>query len=186
MINPLQIRSAVRALNNGGVIAYPTEGVWGLGCDPFDARAVNRLLQLKHRDMAKGLILVAADLAQFVPYLCALSPEQRTQLEATWPGPQTWLIPHQNSLPAWVTGGKAKVALRVSAHPMVSALCRSYGRPIISTSANPSGRPAASTALQVRRYFGDKLDYVLQGKLGGGSGPTPIRDLVTGHWLRGG
>lgn len=186
MINPLHIRRAVRALNNSGVIAYPTEGVWGLGCDPFDAHAINRLLRLKQRDRTKGLILVAADVAQFIPYLYALTPEQRAQLEATWPGPQTWLVPHQNSLPHWITGGKAKVALRVSAHPAVSALCHAYGRPIVSTSANPSGRPAAGTALQVRRYFGDALDYVLQGKLGGCNGPTPIRDIVTGHWLRGG
>ena len=186
MTNAFHIRRAVRALRSGGVIAYPTEGVWGLGCDPFDADAVAALLQLKQREVSKGLILAAADIAQFEPFLQAISDEQREQLLRSWPGPNTWVVHHDNTLPDWVTGYKSTVALRVSAHPIVAQLCRRFGGPIVSTSANPSGRAPATSALQVRRYFGAKLDYVLQGKLGGQAGPTPIRDLVSGRLLRGG
>lgn len=181
----LSIRKAVRALGRGGVIAYPTEGVWGLGCDLLDPEAVAKLLEIKRRDVTKGLILVAATIEQFEPYLRALTPAQRGLLARSWPGPQTWIVPHGAALPDWITGFKSTVALRVSAHPTVVALCRYYGGPIVSTSANPTGHPPALSALKVRRYFGGKLDYVLQGKLGNQIGPTPIRDLVTGSLLRG-
>lgn len=173
-------------LRGGGVIAYPTEGVWGLGCDPDNAHAVARLLALKRREPGKGLILIAANLAQVEPYLEGLRAEQRAMLEATWPGAQTWVVPANARASAWITGGRPGLALRVSANPVVQALCLAYGGPLVSTSANPSGRPAPRSALRVRRYFPRQLDYVLAGALGGQSGPTPIRDLLTGELLRGG
>lgn len=179
------IDQAARALRRAGVIAYPTEGVWGLGCDPFNPDAVAKLLMLKQREVGKGLILVAATIEQFEPYLRALTPLQRGLLERSWPGPQTWVTPHGGTLPDWITGYKPRAALRVSAHPIVAALCRSFGRPIVSTSANPSGRAPARTSLHVRRYFPRQLDYVLQGELGGQAGPTPICDLISGRTLRG-
>lgn len=186
MINAFHIRQAARALKSGGVIAYPTEGVWGLGCDPFDAVAVAKLLRLKQRDVAKGLILVAADIAQLEPFLHTITTAQREQLARSWPGPNTWVVNHGNTLPDWITGYKPSVALRVSAHIGVAALCRACGGAIVSTSANPGGLTPAKTALQVRRYFGDALDCVLPGRLGGQTGPTPIRDLASGRLLRGG
>jgi len=186
LINLQHVRLAARALHAGGVIAYPTEGVWGLGCDPFDRQAVTRLLELKQRDPAKGLILIAADWAQIEPHLTPLTTAQRERLHATWPGPQTWLVPHNGSIPVWITGGHATVALRISAHPLVAALARAFGGPVVSTSANPSARPPARSALRVRCYFPDQLDYVLPGQLGGQLGPTPIRDLRSGDWRRGG
>lgn len=186
MLNRFQIRRAVRALDAGGVIAYPTEGVWGLGCDPFDAQAVARVCALKQRDPAKGLILIAAAIEQVAPLLADLSATELQTIGAGWPGPLTWLVPHDGRVPDWITGGSSEVAVRVSAHPIVSALCREFGGPVVSTSANPSGRPPARTALQVRCYFSDQLDYILPGALGGQRGPTPIRDLRSGHMLRGG
>lgn len=185
-ISEFLVRKAVRKLRAGGVIAYPTEGVWGLGCDPDDPAAVWRLLQLKARDPAKGLILVAADIEQFAPLLRNVSARQRQQLEASWPGPNTWLVDDGGAAPELVRGEHAQVALRVTAHPLVRHLCRAFGGPIVSTSANPAGRPAPVTALQVRRYFGDQLDFLLPGALGGQRGPTTIRDLATGRVLRGG
>jgi L-threonylcarbamoyladenylate synthase len=184
MINRFHIRSAVRALQSGGVIAYPTEGVWGLGCDPFDAQAVARVCSLKQRDPAKGLILVAATIEQFAPFLVGLDDGELAAISATWPGPVTWLVPHHCSVPEWITGSKPEVALRVSAHPLVAELCRELGGPLVSTSANPSGRPAALSALQVRHYFSNQLDYILPGALGGQHGPTQIRDLRSGRILR--
>lgn len=181
----MHIRQAVLALRRGGVIAYPTEGVWGLGCDPFDPVAVARVLELKQRDVAKGLILVAASIEQFEPCIRRLSAAEHALLADSWPGPQTWVVPHGHILPAWITGYKPTAALRVSAHPVVAALCRAFGGPIVSTSANPSGRQPARSSLQVRRYFPRQLDYILPGRLGGQKGPTPIRDLVSGQLLRG-
>lgn len=179
------VRLAAAVLQKGGVIAYPTEGVWGLGCDPFSPTAVLKVLDLKQRPMSKGLILVAASIEQIEPYLRQLTALQRAQLHSTWPGAQTWVVPHGNTLPDWVTGYKSTVAVRVSAHPLVAALCRAFGGPIVSTSANPNGRAPARTPLQVRNYFADRLDCVVPGSLGGQSGPTPIRDIATGKLLRG-
>lgn len=181
-----RIQLAAHYLRGGGVIAYPTEGVWGVGCDPDNADAVARLLDLKQRDPGKGVILIAADIAQVEPYLDGLNKTQRAQLAATWPGPQTWIVPANGRASEWVTGGRPGLALRVSANPLVRALCLAFGGPIVSTSANPSGRPAPRTALRVRRYFSRQLDYVLAGNVGGQSGPTPIRDLLSGELLRAG
>lgn len=186
MISQFRIQQAVRALRAGGVIAYPTEGVWGLGCDPENPVAVLRLLELKQRDMAKGLVLVAADIAQFEPHLEGLPAEQRQRLQASWPAALTWLVPGNGAAADWIRGASHSVALRVSPHPIVAGLCRAFGGPLVSTSANPSGRAAAMSALGVRRYFGDRLDYIVGGELGGRGAPTPIRDLITGEFLRGG
>lgn len=184
-INQFHIRSAVRELNAGGVIAYPTEGVWGLGCDPFDPFAVAQIYALKQRSAAKGLILVAAGIDQLAPFLMELTASEVDRISTGWPGPITWLVPHGDTVPAWVTGGSPVVALRVSAHPIVAALCSAFGGPVVSTSANPSGQPPARNALQARQYFADGLDYVLPGALGGQLGPTPIKDLRSGRILRG-
>jgi L-threonylcarbamoyladenylate synthase len=118
--------------------------------------------------------------------LADLTASELRTLCAGWPGPLTWLVPHGGYAPDWITGGSSVVAVRVSAHPVVSALCREFGGPIVSTSANPSGRSPARTALQVRRYFADQLDYILPGALGGQRGSTPIRDLRSGQLLRAG
>lgn len=175
----------MRALRAGGVIAYPTEGVWGLGCDPENPTAVLRLLDLKQRDMAKGLVLVAADMEQFAPHLAGLDSAQLQLLQASWPAALTWLVPDNGVAAEWIRGNSSKVALRVSPHPVVAALSRAFGGPLVSTSANPSGRAAAMSALGVRRYFGQRLDFILKGELGGRGAPTPIRDLDSGEFLRG-
>jgi L-threonylcarbamoyladenylate synthase len=186
MTADFRIRLAAHMVRAGGVIAYPAEGVWGLGCDPANAAAVQRVLDLKRRDVAKGLILVAADIGQLEPYLRGLDTAQLNRLRAGWPGPLTWLVPHNGTAPPWIRGRHASVALRVSAHPLVAALCRAFGGPIVSTSANPGGRRAATSALQVRHYFPAQLDYVVCGALGGQHGPTPIRDLVSDKIMRAG
>ena len=175
-----QIRTVLRS---GGVIAYPTEAVWGVGCDPLDAVAVERLLWLKQRPVRKGLILVAADIQQFDFLLWDLPQSQLARLQLSWPGPNTWLVPHQGRLPPWVTGDHATVALRVSAHPTVRQLCQACG-PLISTSANPAGRPAARTRLRVEQYFHGQLDDIVPGPLGRQANPSIIRDLQTDAVIR--
>jgi L-threonylcarbamoyladenylate synthase len=175
---------ALEALAVGGVIACPTEAVWGLSCDPYDPQAVSRLLRLKGRPVEKGLILVAAHESQLEPLLADLAQGQRDTLAATWPGPNTWLIPHRRSVPPWIHGAHNTVAVRVSKHPLLVALCKAWGGPLVSTSANPAGAQPPRQAFQVRRYFGDQLDYLLPGATGSSSRPTVIRDLASGRPVR--
>jgi L-threonylcarbamoyladenylate synthase len=181
---PLRLRAAVSALRAGGVIACPTEAVWGLSCDPDNPQAVHRLLALKQRPVAKGLILVAATESQFGFLLQGLDPEDRAKLSSTWPGPATWLVPHRQRVPCWIHGEHDTVAVRVSAHPAVSALCRAWGGPLVSTSANPGGAHPARALFQVHRYFGNALDGLVPGAVGGQQRPTGIRDLASGEIIR--
>lgn len=179
------LQRALDALNNGGVIAYPTESVWGLGCDPFDPLAVERILRLKQRPVDKGLIVVAASIEQVQSLVRPLSGEQQQLLKSTWPGPTTWLLPDPDQCyPPWIRGSFSSVAVRVSAHPLVRQLCAAYGGPLVSTSANPAMLPPARSQLRVIRWFGRQVDYVLPGRLGGNAKPSVIRDLQSGKILR--
>ncbi|MEM9254482.1 MAG: Sua5/YciO/YrdC/YwlC family protein [Pseudomonadota bacterium] len=180
----LRLHSALRALESGGVIACPTEAVWGLSCDPFDRAAVTRLLELKQRPVEKGLILVASHQAQLDFLLDGLSSDQLAALDESWPGPNTWLVPHNGRVPHWVCGEHNTVAIRVSGHPVVSALCTAWGGPLVSTSANPGGARPAVEAFQVHRYFGDALDDVLPGRVGKRGKPSTIRHLASGETVR--
>ena len=181
---PLRLRLALRAIAAGGVIACPTEAVWGLSCDSHNRSAVQRLLALKGRPPSKGLILVAATEQQLEFLLAGLEPQLRQTLSDSWPGPSTWLVPHHGRVPVWIHGEHATVAVRVSAHPVVSALCSGWGAPLVSTSANPSGSRPVRQAYQVKRYFGEELDYLLPGKVGKSGRPTEIRDLASGQIIR--
>ena len=183
MASQWQIHSVARVVRAGGVIAYPTEAVWGLGCDPWNAVAVQRLLALKGRNAAKGLILVAASIEQFAFLLGDLPERWLDRLATTWPGPHTWLVPRGRLLPRWITGEHETVALRVSDHPLVRELCLTCG-PLVSTSANPAGRPAARSRLRVQQYFADQLDGLLNGSLGGRRNPSTIRDLASAAIVR--
>lgn len=180
---PWRIAPALRALAGGGVIAYPTEAVYGLGCLPDDGEAVAHLLRMKRRSPRKGLILVAADLAQLAPYIEFPDDSVRERVLATWPGPVTWLLPARSTVPDWLTGAHPTLAVRVSAHPVVQALCRAAG-PLVSTSANPAGAEPARSAARVRGYFGRQLAVVVPGALGGLARPTEIRDARSGRQLR--
>lgn len=176
--------SAVAALRQTGVIAYPTEAVWGLGCDPDSTTALIRLLALKQRDPAKGMILVAAGLEQLLPWLDGLSMDQCRLLEQPGDTPTTWLVPDNGRAHRLVRGDHQQVALRVSRHPLVAQLCWAFGGPLVSTSANRAGESAAMSKAQLRTAFGDTLDAVLDGSLGGHERPSTIRDLLSGRVLR--
>lgn len=184
--SPLVLSSAVRALAAGGVIAHPTESVWGLACDPFNPEAVARLCQLKDRPLEKGLILVSGDQHHFDDLLHNLSGDQRARIDETWPGPVTWLVPHFDQVPPWVSGIHHSVALRHTNHGFTAALTRAFGGPIVSTSANPAGSQPARHKFQVLRYFGDSLDFVGGGNTGGRKAPSEIRELVSGRIVRAG
>ena len=177
---------AARLLHAGGVVAYPTEGVWGLGCDPFDQAAVLRLLALKDREVAKGLILVAASPAQFdgLADWNALPAERLLEVLASWPGPCTWIVPATTRMPGWIRGQHAGVALRVSAHPGVAALCQAFGGPLVSTSANAAGAPAPRRLEDMDAGLRAAVDGCLEGETGGRDRPSDIRDARSGALLR--
>jgi L-threonylcarbamoyladenylate synthase len=180
------MRLVAKRLHEGGVIAYPTEGVWGLGCMPDQPAAVARILALKARSWEQGLILVAGELAQMEPYLHAIGDTERSQLIDAWPGPVTFIVPDAQAAPEWIRGKHETVALRVSSHPVIRAICAAVG-PIVSTSANPSGRPPAKSLLRLRQYFPEGpegIDLIVPGALGGTRGPTEIRELGSGRIQR--
>lgn len=183
-VSRLRLNAAVAALRSEGVVACPTEAVWGLSCDPDSARAVARVLELKSRPVEKGLILVAASESQLGFLLHDLEPEQRQRLSDSWPGPNTWLVPHRNRVQPWVHGDFDTVAVRVSSHPVVQALCGAFGGALVSTSANPAGAQPPRAGFQVLRYFGGALDGMLPGAVGQANRPSQIRDLVSGNLIR--
>jgi L-threonylcarbamoyladenylate synthase len=184
MTSPLQLRVACHALNAGGVIAYPTEAVWGLGCEPLNRHACTRLLHLKQRDWRKGLILIAADFEQLRPFVESLPENKMRKAFESWPGPATWLLPASELTPEWVRGEHDSVAVRVTAHPVAAALCRAYGGAIVSTSANRAGQSPALNVAQLRVRFGGQVDAAVSGAVGELKQPTPIRDLLSGKLLR--
>lgn len=182
----LRIDRAARIVVSGGVIAYPTEAVYGIGCLPLDPDALERIIRIKGRDTRKGLICVAADIGQAACLAEIPEGEAGERIRSDWPGPVTWVLPARPHLPALLTGGRRTIAMRVSAHPIVQHLCGRIGGPLVSTSANFSGRPPARSALGVRRALGREIDYVLAGPLGQQARPTRIRHWPSGEILRSG
>jgi len=178
--------TAVASLRSGGVIAYPTEAVFGLGCDPHNEAAVARVFELKQRPPTQGVLLIAADFAQAEKYidLARMPAEARARVRASWPGPHTWVFPRSEATPEWLARGHAGIALRVTAHPLAAALCRAFGTALVSTSANRHGEPPARSAEAVQAAFGAEVAYILAGETGGLARPTPIRDAVTGEEIR--
>lgn len=187
MTDALDLAAAVGRLRAGAVIAYPTEGVWGLGCDPFDEVAVHRVLAIKQRPVEKGMILIAGDVAQLdaIVEWDRLPPERAAAVRATWPGAHTWVVPASPQVPLWITGSHDSVAVRVSAYPPVVALCAAFGGPLVSTSANLAGASAARLRASLDPVLMAQLDGVLDGETGGLDRPTPIRDARSGTSLRG-
>lgn len=179
------IEQTGQAIIEGQIVAYPTEAIWGLGCDPFNEQAVMQLLQLKNRPVEKGLILVAASIAQVLPLLAAgLEDNQLVQLVSQTEKPVTWLVPFKpDVVPKWITGEHSRLAIRISEHPLVKALCQYTNGPIISTSANPTGSPAATHISQIRQYFGAAL-IICEGKIGTSTQPSMIKDLLTAAVIR--
>jgi len=182
----LSISQAVRCLRVGQVIAYPTEAVYGLGCDPTNETAVRSILGLKSRPEAAGLILIADQFERFEPFVGPLTPGLLDRALATWPGPVTWLFPRGEGVPDWLAGSHDTIALRVTAHPVCRELSAMFGGAIVSTSANPSGAEPARTATRVDDYFGPRIAGIVQGSLGARELCSEIRDLASGRVLRSG
>ncbi len=178
------IKQAADIIIAGGVIAYPTEAVYGLGCNPFDVQAVMRLLGIKRRDPGQGVILIGHSHRQFSDLVRPLDRATHEKIMAHWPGPVTWLLPASADCPRWLRGEHNTLAVRVTAHKQTRRLCGACGLPLVSTSANRHGQPAARTALQVRRRLGDEMDMILAGPTSGHTRPSEIRDAHSNRRIR--
>jgi L-threonylcarbamoyladenylate synthase len=176
--------TAAEQLRAGEVIAYPTEAVFGLGCDPTNETAVRKLLALKGRHESAGLVLIASDFSQLLPWVAEVPASLKDKAMQTWPGPVTWLFPRAINVPNYVAGAHETIAVRVTAHQPSRDLCDAFGSALISTSANHTSAAPARSAAEVDRYFGQSLGGILAGSLGDGSKPSEIRDLLTNTIIR--
>jgi len=184
-VNRCSLKEATDVVRSGGVIAYPTEYCYGLGCDPKNTAAVRRILRMKRRPRYKGLILISDRLARMNRYIDYIPDAYREEILRSWPGPFTWLLPAKKSVSRWVRGKHASVAVRVTANKDVRKLCRLAGTALISTSANRSGRLMLRDYRSVCREFAGEVDYVVHGRVGDAHGPSIIRDGHTGSVIRG-
>lgn len=177
---------AIHWLNAGEVIAYPTEAVYGLGCDPDNQQAVMKLLAIKQRPVEKGLILIAANYSQLLPYVDdkAIPQDRRAAIFSSWPGHISWVLPASAQTPNWLTGTFDTIAVRVTTHPVVKQLCLSFGKPLVSTSANLAGEPAYTDIEALTAGLGSQLAMIVPGALGGAKTPSQIRDAISGEVLR--
>lgn len=183
------VTEAAECLKQGHVLAYPTEAVWGLGCDPYNQQAFLEILRLKQRPIEKGVILLAANLTQVESLLTNLDDKIRAQVIESWTHQDptqratTWLLPATKEIPAWIKGNHPKVAVRVTNHPLCVALCSAFDRFIVSTSANPAGLEPARSLQEAMQYFQQDLNY-LNGDLGLSREPSRILDAETGAVIR--
>ena len=176
-------RAIAAHLRRGGLIAYPTESCYGLGCDPGNRKAVLRLLKLKQRPQHKGLILIAASYRQVARYLQPLTPPQQQRLHEAGAQAITYLMPARHSAPRWLRGAHDTLAVRLTAHPFAMRLCRSVDSALVSTSANCSGQRPAKTYAQCQRLFGRKI-LVLPGRVGKRKKPSTIRMWANDQIIR--
>ena len=178
------VEQAVAVLKAGGLILYPTEGVYGIGCCPEQSEAIQKLLRAKNRASDKGLILVASELSQLNPFIAPLNASDTRRVMESWPGPVTWLLPAAPNANPLLTGVFKTQACRVSAHPTVQALCRAFNGPIVSTSANMAGQAPALTALSALEQC-PMVSGVVEGEIGELKGPTTILKLGCESVIRG-
>ena len=182
----LNITEAAQLMRQGGVIAYPTEAVFGLGCDPLNEKAVMQLLEVKSRPVSAGLILIASDYSQLSPWIDDAIPVLEEEVLASWPGPHTWLFPKSDKVPGWISGQHDSIALRVTNHPGCRELCDAFGGAIVSTSANRRGDEPGRSADEVEASLGDAIAGIVEGDVGSQQNPSQIRDARTGKTLRAG
>lgn len=180
----MDIQTIIDCLAKGELIAYPTEGVYGLGCDPFNESAVNKLLKLKQRSVDKGLILITDDWQRIAKLTQPIPEEQLSAIQKKWPGPFTWVFPASEKVPKWIRGQHDTVALRVTAHSIARQICIAYGKPIVSTSANLAGAEPLRASDEAKNLFADQNVLIVEGEVGQLMKPTEIADALTGRILR--
>ncbi len=183
-MSPTEYKKIAGLLRLGQVIAYPTEGVFGLGCDPLKESAVKKLLNLKQRSIEKGLIVIAANWQQLTSWMGELPIDRIAAIYAEDLPPITWSVPASDFVPEWIRGVHDTVAVRVTQHDVARKICLAFGGPIVSTSANLSGHQPCHSYQEVQEQLGDEIDYIVKAETGNLAKPTPIYDALTGARLR--
>ena len=183
-IQSVIINDAIKQLQQGQIIAHPTESVYGFSCDPFNHDAVTQLLMIKKRSVKKGFILIASEWKQVKLLTKPIDPKALERAFRTWPGPFTWTFPASEVVPYWIIGKYSSIAIRITAHPIAKLLCQKFGGPIISTSANQEDNLPICDIKTLRMMFGNKIDKIIEGPIGLLSRPTSIRDPITGKVFR--
>lgn len=178
----IDLNSTIKTLQDGGIIIYPTESVMGIGCDPFNEKAVNTLLAIKQRPMNKGLILLAADWQQLEEYIQPIDASRFEEIKNI--KNTTWLFPKTDKVPAWIHGDSDKVAVRVTSLPLAKEICQAFGKPIVSTSANFSGKPPVKSVAELDQALCKLVDAIIEGETGQLSQPTSIVDVILGKTIR--
>ena len=178
------IQQAARVIQQGGLVVYPTEAVFGIGCDHRNEASVKRLLALKQRAVDNGLILAAGHIQQVLPLIQPKSPKHLALALKSWPGHVTWVFPATDAVAPWITGNHDSIAVRVSQHPVIQQLSLQLGMPMVSTSANIHGQPTPTTCHDIAAVWAEQVDYYLDLPLGGATKPSEIRLAATGEALR--
>ena len=183
-INKSILDEAADCLKKGGIIAYPTEAVYGLGCDPQNTEAISRLRDIKKRDKNKGFILIASRWTQVADWVQPIKSQLSEEIFKSWPGPVTWVFLATTTAPMDVCSPDHSIAIRLTAHPIARALCEHYQGAIISTSANRENESPIRDAGVLKKEFAQDIDYFVPGPLGSSDRPSKIRDAMTGKILR--
>ncbi len=180
MITHKSASEAISILKNGGLIIYPTEGVYGLGCDALNEKSVKEVFKIKFRSHEKSFITICSDISQLDGLIHSdyMTDKKITKFDFT-----TWIIPIDDSCPCWLSKDD-NIAVRISNHPVVKDLCNGLGKPLISTSANISNQEYENNLNHISKLFDKKVECIVEGKLGGKNTPSKIIDIVTGSVLR--
>ena len=184
-MSPWAINRLSKAVEQGAVIAYSGDTIWGFGCHPLRPDSVDQILQIKRRSANKGLILLSSELEFCLPYIDNnLSTESINLLQQSKSKPTTWLIPASLHCPAWLRGEYPTIAIRITNHPFIQALCKNIKSPIVSTSANLTGKTPVRNSIQANRLFADQLDFIVTGYESGTGRASEIKSLQTGDTIR--
>ncbi len=178
------IEEAAIVIQQGGVVAYPTESCFGLGCDPKNTDAIKQILEIKKRKRKKGVILIADKFERFSAYINPVPKEILEVIQNSWPGPNTWLCPAKSACSPWLRGEHPNLAIRVTAHKPAAKLSQKSNCALVSTSANVSLKPALTKTSSVVNAFDGLVDLVLDLPIGGDLSPSTIRHAETGEIIR--
>jgi len=184
-MSPWALNRFAHAVSQGAVFGYPTDTIWGFGCHPLIASSVARILRIKRRSPDKGLILLSSKIDYCMSYV-GLDSEQLEPVQRATDHPITWLVPASEECPSWIRGTYPTVAIRITNHPLVEFLCARLQAPIVSTSANRSGKSCVRNSVQMRKQFGDELDFIVSGFDTGGNRPSEIKSLLDRTTIRNG
>lgn len=184
-MSPWAINRLSKAIELGAVIAYSGDTIWGFGCHPLRSDSVAQILHIKRRSSNKGLILLASDIKFCLPYISHNLPAAKLALiQQQKSRPTTWLIPASRHCPSWLRGEFPTVAIRITNHPFIQALCEKIESPIVSTSANVTGKSPVRNSIQAHRLFADQLHTIVSGYNPGTGRPSEIKSLETGNIIR--